>query len=287
MARVVCAHGVGNQQLGEQQLLKDWLPALQDGLSRAGASTKLAADDVVMAYYGDLFLPQGQLLAVDDPFYSWPDVSEGWESDLLLAWWAGAAEAEPQVTAPHATDTLAGVPVSVQSALLALSQSRFFAGLAERAMIFDVKQVRRYLNDSDLRAAARARVTALIGPDTRVVIGHSLGSVVAYEALCALPGHNVTAFVTLGSPLGIPNLIFPKLDPPPVDDLGVWPGRRTLSWTNIADARDVVALVKDLCPYFGSDVENHLVPNGSHAHDATHYLGKAVTGTAVAAGLTQ
>jgi hypothetical protein len=54
----------------------------------------------------------------------------------------------------------------VQAALRALSHSKFFGGLALRTLVFDLKQVRRYLTDPGLQAAARARVTRLIGPDT-------------------------------------------------------------------------------------------------------------------------
>ncbi|WP_323185405.1 hypothetical protein [Kitasatospora sp. NBC_01287] len=277
---------MGKQQFGEATLLQHWLPALRDGLSRAGTAVTVSESDVAMAFYGDLFLPPGQLLAADDPFFSWSDVLPGWETDLLTHWWEQAAQAEPQIAGPDAAGMLGGLTASVQGALLALSQSRFFAGLAERALILDLKQTRRYLADRTLREAARDRVRALVGPDTAVVVAHSLGTLVAYEALCALPGHPVRALITLGSPLGIPNLIFDRLVPAPVDGLGHWPGEPSLRWTNIADARDVVALVKDLRPCFGPGVACHLVPNGSHAHDASHYLTKAVTGAALAAGLT-
>ncbi|MGH3935518.1 MAG: hypothetical protein ACRDS1_11175, partial [Pseudonocardiaceae bacterium] len=53
---------------------------------------------------------------------------------------------------------------------------RHFAGVALRALVFDLKQMSRYLQEPDLRRAARARVTALIGPDTRVVVAHSFTS---------------------------------------------------------------------------------------------------------------
>ncbi|MGW2650159.1 hypothetical protein ACWC2T_35975 [Streptomyces sp. NPDC001393] len=285
MARVVCVHGVGKQQLGEETLLRQWVPALRDGMTRAGADAQVADADVAMAFYGDLFLPPGQRLAGDDPYLGWWDIAPGWETDLLMSWWQHAAAAEPQIVAPDAQNLLAGVPATVQAALLALSQSRFFAGLAERALIFDLKQTRRYLVDTELRTAARDRVRALIGPDTDVVVAHSLGTLVAYEALCSLSDHGVRSFVTLGSPLGIRNLIFDRLEPAPTRGLGSWPGEQSMAWTNIADARDVVALVKDLRPRFGSAVGCHLVPNGSHAHDATHYLTKGITGAALAAGL--
>jgi hypothetical protein len=68
MARLVGVHGVGKQVLGEQSLLRDWWPALGDGLTRADADLVLAGD-VAMAFYGDLFRPQGELLAIGDPFY--------------------------------------------------------------------------------------------------------------------------------------------------------------------------------------------------------------------------
>ena len=224
--RVVCVHGIGKQLDGEQTLLSQWRPALQDGLTRADAAGLLADTEVGMAFYGDLFRPPGQPLAVGDPYYRASDVEPGFETKLLLEWWTAAAAAEPQVVAPGA-DTLARTPGSVQAALRALSHSKFFGGLALRTLVFDLKQVRRYLTDPELRAAARSRVTDLIGPDTQVVVGHSLGSVVAYEALHALdasdtiegpkdgPGHRVRALVTLGSPLGIRNLIFDRLQPAP------------------------------------------------------------------------
>ncbi|MEU6287361.1 hypothetical protein [Streptomyces sp. NPDC046988] len=286
MARVVCVHGVGKQQLGEQTLLSQWTPALNDGMRRAGSPARIEDPDVLMGFYGDLFLPQGQHLAGGDPHYEWWDVSPGPETELLMQWWKRAAAVEPQVVAPDAENLLFGVRPMVQSALLALSGSRFFAGLAEKALIFDLKQVVRYLADLELRAAIRDRVRRIVGADTRVVVAHSLGSIVAYEALCSMPVHDVRSFVTLGSPLGIPNLIFDRVDPRPERGVGRWPGEpSSTAWTNIADARDVVALVKDLRPSFGPAVSCHLVPNGSHVHDVTHYLTKKETGAAIAAAL--
>ncbi|SCF94249.1 hypothetical protein GA0115254_126580 [Streptomyces sp. Ncost-T10-10d] len=164
-----------------------------------------------------------------------------------------------------------------------------------RALVFDLKQVRRYLLDDDLRTAARERVQEQIGPDTHVLIGHSLGSVIAYEALCAMPEHPVKALVTLGSPLGM-RMVFDRLLPRPGD----WPGRPLLSdrtdrpgpgpdpaprWTNVVDAGDVVAVVKDLSLLFGPSLEGKVVHNGSHAHEATAYLTAAPTGSAVGEGL--
>lgn len=91
--------------------------------------------------------------------------------------------------------------------------------------------------------------------------------------------------VTLGSPLGIANLVFDRLQPPPVTGLGAWPGAEGLVWTNVADAGDVVALVKDLRPRFGEHVRNVVVHNGAKAHSVVPYLTDRLTGAAIAAGL--
>ena len=82
-------------------------------------------------------------------------------------------------------------------------------------------------------------MVGLIDADTRVVVGHSLGSVVAYEALCeyrARAGGYGPALVTLGSPLGIPNLAFDRLDPAPTAGVGCGrarKGRRGRMWPTL------------------------------------------------------
>lgn len=284
MARVVLVHGIGQQLRGQDELLGEWLPALRDGLSRAGSAGLIGPEDAAVGFYGDLFRPPGVALGVNDPLLRAADVNAGLEAELLGAWWEEAARVDQAVVPPDA-DTLARSPKSVQAALRALSASRFFAGVVLRGLVFDLKQVACYLTDRAVRVQVRERVAALVEPETSVVVGHSLGSVVAYEVLCAIPGHRVRALVTVGSPLGIRNLVWDRLEPPPVGGLGVWPGGTGLEWTNVADEGDVVALEKDLRPFFGPRVRGRLVHNGSHAHDVSPYLSARETGDAVAAAL--
>ncbi|MGN2638594.1 hypothetical protein ACTD5D_20935 [Nocardia takedensis] len=224
-----------------------------------------------------------------EPFYRSADVEPGWEQELLVAWWQAAADVDPEAVRVPGDQSLASTPVPVQTILHQLSRSRFFAGLAARSMIGNLKQVRRYLFEPDLREQIQNRVRAVIDADTRVVLAHSLGSVVAYETLCSMPGHQVRALVTLGSPLGIPNLIFDRLHPAVVDGVGAWPGPGELVWTNIADRGDVVALVKKLDPLFGTEftqrVRDAVVDNGARAHDASPYLTDRLTGQAITDGL--
>ena len=192
---------------------------------------------------------------------------------------------EEGVPGPEAQTKVVRTPRFVQRALNALSQSRFFARIAERAFIFDLKQVRSYLHDQAIRQAVRKRVEQAVAPETHVMVGHSLGTVVAYEVLCAHPEWPVHTLVTLGSPLGIRNLIFDLLEPAPQNGFGAWPGS-VQRWINIADGGDIVALVKDLRPRFGEKVENHLIYNGATAHDIRPYLTARETGDAIATGLS-
>jgi hypothetical protein len=178
-------------------------------------------------------------------------------------------------------------------ALNALARLRWFApfgvALASRFVWRALTQVTRYLTDDEIRTYAQDKVLQLIDPDTRLVIGHSLGSVVAYEAL-----HRVTpkpprglSLITLGSPLGLENVVYERLLPQPPH---VPPA--VSRWDNFAAEDDLVAARLDLKPLFkhaeGSTVtpNTHMVDTGAKPHDVTHYLTKWIVGRTVTEILT-
>jgi hypothetical protein len=280
MSKVLLVHGIAQQYRGPESLRAACAPALCDGVVLAGGRLEVA--DVAVAFYGDLFRPPGAR-GLDFPDYDVTDVADPFERDLLRAWWREAARTERGVEDPS-SGTRGRTPRWAQRALHALGGSAFFGGLAERVLIGSLKQVSAYFADSGIRERIQRRVLAAITAETQVIVGHSLGSVVAYEALCAMPDQRVSTFVTLGSPLGVPNLIFDRLVPRPRDGCGRWPAgiRR---WTNVADDGDVVALTKTLAPLFGPIVRDVSVHNGAKAHDVRPYLTAEQTGLAVLQGL--
>ncbi|MEO3756587.1 hypothetical protein [Streptomyces sp. B6B3] len=285
MTAVVLVHGIAQQVRGPESLLDDWYPALADGLALHGVTPPDRAA-VSMAFYGDVFRPPGHR-GVGLPELTADDVTDPVERDLLLAWWEHAAEQQPAVPGPRDPGARLRTPHVVQRALDALSHSAFFAGLSERLMIASLRQVRRYLTEPATRDAVRQRLAALVTAETRVVVAHSLGTVVAYETLAAArPEWRDIALVTLGSPLAIRNVVFDRLLPAPTDGRAHWPASVS-RWTNIADRGDVVALVKTLAPRFGDRVTDLPVHNGAQAHDVRPYLTARETGQAVAAGLTR
>ena len=117
-------------------------------------------------------------------------------------------------------------------------------------------------------------------------MGHSLGSVVAYEALRARRAEEgLPLLITLGSPLGL-SAINRRLRQPPAYPAAV---RR---WVNLAAPDDVVAARPDLLCAFdhhrpaGAELDRTWkVDNGSEPHHAGHYLTTSSCGHAVADAL--
>ncbi|GHK04499.1 PGAP1-like alpha/beta domain-containing protein [Streptomyces sp. NPDC003753] len=301
MARVVVVHGVGQQFLGRNSLRDPVAAALADGVELAGAADGFGPQLVDVAFYGNVFrapgakgdggLPQ-RATDLDDPF----------EIELLDACWAAAAQAEPDRVPPpegSAAGSKAPTPQTVQRAMNALLRSRFLStAVAERFLLGVLRQVRRYFTEEPVRARAVAAVAARIEADTTVLVGHSLGSVVAYEALCAHPHWPVRTLVTLGSPLGMPKLVFDRLRPSPEAGRGHWP-EGLESWANVCDRHDVVASVKELAPWFtppaadgerpagrsAPEMLDVLVDNGWKVHDLLRHLTARETGEAIGKGL--
>lgn len=133
-------------------------------------------------------------------------------------------------------------------------------------------EVATYLRDTDRRAAARASVADLIATERpRVVLAHSLGSVVAYEALWARPDLRVELLVTLGSPLGIPDVVFDRLDPLP-NGRGVRPAGVT-RWVNLADPGDLIAIPRPLTRRFSKiDLDQERSIDAFDFHRVANYL---------------
>ena len=285
MSRILVIHGIGQEMEGPSTLHARFFPALHDGLSRAGID--IEPQDATFVSYGELFRPPAEFLA-PAPYYDASSIEHGYEEDLLLAIWTRASSCDETIV-PPCEEVLSRTPSAARRALAALSRSQFLAGIAERSFVGDLKQVRSYFCDENTRTAIHNEVAQAITADTRVVVGHSLGSVVAYEVLFSDPQRDIRALITLGSPLGLRNLVFDRLRPPPVAAgdgrgvKGVWPPVKL--WGNVADAGDIVVAVEDLRPLFGADIRQLRVHNGAKAHDMSPYLEDRMTGQLILAGL--
>jgi hypothetical protein len=92
-----------------------------------------------------------------------------------------------------------------------------------------------YVNSGTVRGKINEIVQAKMTDDPTIVVGHSLGSVVAYQVLRERQKNTVPRYITVGSPLGI-HAIRRRLRTPLTMPGGV------ADWFNARDTRDVVAL---------------------------------------------
>ncbi|MEU9319878.1 hypothetical protein [Streptomyces sp. NPDC048295] len=137
--------------------------------------------------------------------------------------------------------------------------------------VFHLGQVAAYLDDESVREGAIESVLSRVTADTRAVMAHSLGTVVAYEALHRL-GRPLPLLVTFGSPLGLRSIIRARLRPQPLrtpDGLG--------RWVNVADRDDYIVSTLRLRKLFPKTDEvlerTHLVKNANaDPHAAPEYL---------------
>lgn len=200
--------------------------------------------------------------------------------ELLFGWWLaetrigrrdGAAAADP-------------APPDPARLVRELSASAFFRDAAGSPEL-EAEALSRYLTDLKLRHRIRDRVQAAILPTTRVVIGHGMGALAAYEALCVLGDTVCVTFVTLGAPLCGPEPVFARLEPPPRHRQGHWPPS-VRRWFNIVADCDPTALTAPaLTERFGPGIEDEIVEVKSTCGDVYQYLLDRATGRAVAAGL--
>jgi hypothetical protein len=296
MADIVGVHGIAQQQKGRNQLLGVWAPALADGVEFAvGHPVSLSFD---LAFYGNIFLP-ARLAATQ----TGKGAADGLPGDLgtgpgALASADASEEAFLQAATEEAVAALGldketpdekapdeetkgrhegtgTAPIWLRWTARRLD-ARFGAG-ASALFVGQLRQVHRYLTERRVADAVLTRVADTADDGCRVLLGHSLGSVVAYEAVRRLPGP-LDLLVTLGSPLGLRSVRdrLSHSETEPATELP--PGVRR--WVNIYDRRDPVACAGGLSSLWPG-VEDVLVDNEEKPHAVERYLSKQQTGRAV------
>jgi hypothetical protein len=245
MALIVAVHGIAQELKGEDTIGQSWRAAIRDGLRRASVAEESlpASDDIRIAFYGELFRESVQEAkpskSSDENPWLASDVLDDPVAEELLSRLVTAAD-QQNGGATKSISIFRRTPGWVQDAVLGLLGIPFFASMSEHVLVGTLKQVSMYLTNPIIRKTARERVLKAIDSNTKVLIGHSLGSVVAYEALFDL-STKMPLFLTIGSPLGMPGIVFDKLLPTPKSGLGAWPNAAQ-RWTNVADPHDLVAL---------------------------------------------
>lgn len=277
MIDLIGVHGISQQQLGRNQLLQVWQAAARDGLERY-TDERSERPTLDVGYYGDVFLETTQ--SKGEPITT--DIGDE-DQDILTF----LKQIQSEVAAdepPDRDESMKGMPRLPDglTKLGAALERRF--GVAGKLLFFgDLPQVRKYLRDDKLAQIIRDRVTAAIrdGGST-ILLGHSLGSIVAYEVLCLVPDHGIKTFVTIGSPLGLRSIQEGLRGPARERIPDLPPGVER--WFNVYDTGDPVAMAGGLRRTW-TKVDDATVGNGDEPHSASRYLGKPEVGRAFASGL--
>lgn len=280
VSRLVGVHRIAQQQVGRHQLQAPWARALADGMERA-AGHHVAVPALDIAFYGDLFLPasaNGGAKGSDrDGEAEWDELTDAEISDLVTA--AGEVLSEDELSAgaqdpPH--KGFGRVPLPLQAMVAAMD--RRCGARAGGLFVGELRQVRRYLLDPDLKTKADARVAETVTENCRILIGHSLGSVVAFEFLRQHPECGLDLLITLGSPLGLRAIRHLMLAP----EFGAAEGipANVGAWVNLRDPRDSVACAGSLTGWWPG-IRDGIVDDQKSAHSAERYLSKKETGEAV------
>lgn len=271
---LVAVHGIWNGKAGVGRtpeeagaaLASKWTTALAAGLAEVGLQASLP--QIAAPYYSHLLATYAQggandlnLLTPQEQAWCWT-----WMRELGVP-----AEAEQgHLTLPlrHGLDWLARHRRTAAPAL-----ARIMAALLRELFV--------YISRPAVRNRVRETVgVAIEAHRPRVVVAHSLGSVVTYEALHARSDLAIDLLVTVGSPLGMPEVVFDCLDPEPSGGRGAKPPG-VKRWVNIADVGDLVAVPKRLGDRFPVDVHGEASIGSVDNHTMGGYLSCGLTATAI------
>lgn len=141
------------------------------------------------------------------------------------------------------------------------------------------QQARNYMNDEFIRAHVLKRILASLPESGRIVIvGHSLGSVIAADLLRRLPvGIEVAGMITIGSPLANARFDIDKLR-----DLLQEPPTNLSWWVNFWNRLDPVSANRGVSSVFPWMLDFRVDTSvNTHTHDAVEYLGDTSVATAI------
>lgn len=241
---LVLVHGRSQQDKNADDIKREWLDALEEGLAMSGLSLPVPESDVHFPYYGDTLI---DFLEGRPPDEVAEIIIRGATDAELAVFVAEVMEevrrecqiTEVDIAAIGGEEVLERGPLNwqwVQTVMKAIdSKTEHGSGLS---IFLATRDVYHYLVDKATKDKIDEGVAAAIPPGVEtVVVGHSLGSVVAHSLLSTLGERldlTVPQLVTVGSPLGIKR-ISGSIKPPR------WPSR-VGRWYNARDPHDVVAL---------------------------------------------
>ena len=242
--KLVMIHGRSQEDKDPDVLRHKWVNALREGAEIAGLEIPIGEEDILFPYFGDALRdltteeePTALArIAVAEPHFD--DLE--FRCRVLNECLHDAGISEEMVAAELPPQIRSIGPLSrewVQKGLALLD--RYVPGASSKSLMWSAEDVAKYLHRRDVRGYIEDGVARAFkhceGEDV-VVIGHSLGSIVAYSMLRdgGRIDRPIKSLITIGSPLGVTAIreaLSPIAHPPHVE-----------SWFNGYDERDAIAL---------------------------------------------
>ncbi len=271
--RILFVHGRSQGGKSEAVLLSEWQEALDMGLAISGDTldANLTFD---MPFYGDVlddFVERANLPSPTDIVRMGTNSDHGFEqfaqSTLLeISVAGGIGDVEIQQEMPAGPKEMGPQNWEWVQALVKVIDKRWpkISGYSIERFLQDVYL---YLDKPIVRKAIDRIVEEKLREERTLIVGHSLGSVVAYNVL-RQNKIDVAGFITIGSPLGIKAV---------TGQLGLPSNPAGSLWFNAYDERDIVALNPLDAMHFpvAPEIENFSeVKNGTaNRHGISGYLG--------------
>jgi hypothetical protein len=287
--RLLLVHGIAQGGQDPAELEKVWIDTLREGYKNANLPfpNTLSVD---FPYYGDALDARVARSKLPLPQQIIPKGGEApSEYEEFLRGSLGEMKEGANITDAEVAAEAGPIPAAekgIQNWRLTQALARV---IDKRHPHFTSDTIERFLRDVYLYVANRsvereinAIVESKLTDEPTVVIGHSLGSVVAYKVLVAQGAKiKLRRYITVGSPLGIKTIS---------SRLGVlkYP-QADLNWYNAYDEGDIVALNPLQDPWFKTDpaITNYNRVNNTtdNQHGIIGYLNDPAVARSVAEAL--
>jgi hypothetical protein len=252
--QLVFIHGRSQQHKDAGALKAEWIAAWAEGLGKSGLTLPIAETDIRFPYYGDALFDLTQGAADEEPAEvvvrgAFDDEDEKNFMLAVLQEVRKEKHVSDQQLAAIAGEEVVERGILNNKWVLAVLRvlDTYLPGGSGTSIALATHDVYQYLNNPGIRDQIETGVRKAVSPGVpTVVVGHSLGTVVAYNLLRrdgAAAGWQVPLLVTVGSPLAVTAI------------------RRALrpirfpacanGWYNAMDSRDVVALYPLDSSHFG------------------------------------
>lgn len=287
--RILMVHGIAQGGRDKEELTRTWIDTLKEGFGKARRPwpANLTFD---FPYYGDTldaFVAQAALPTPADVVTKGPGQNQDFEKFMQSALdqmqaSGGISDADVRDQLPPSASQEKGIQNwGWVQALARVIDNRLTPASSFTIELF-LREVFLYIARRKVTEAIDALVAEKITAEPTVVIGHSLGSVVAYNVLKAHRARmDLRRFLTVGSPLGL-RAISSKLGV--VQNVADPAG-----WFNAYDDADIVALNPLDAKWFPArpKISNYgkVTNRTDNRHGIVGYLNDAEVAAQVAAAL--